>query len=291
MGLLRVEGRKIILKKKTVTRIIYHIFVIAFGLAMIYPIVWMFFASFKDTKEIFSSVSNLFPKSFDPHNFINGWKGFGKVTFTTFFANSIFVSLVSTVGAVASSALVAYGLARINFRGRKLWFALMLVTMMLPVQILMIPQFIMFHSLGWVNSFLPVIVPQFFGQPFFIFLMMQFIQGLPKELDESAKIDGCNKYHIFFSIILPLLVPALITSLIFSFVWRWDDFLTALLYLGKPMLYTIPMALRMFSDSSSVSDWGGMMAMSTLSLIPDLIIFVVFQKYLVEGIATTGLKG
>ena len=278
-------------KRKVINRILYHLLVIAFGLCMIYPIIWMFFASFKTTSEIFGPVSRLLPKTFDPHNYINGWRGFGKVTFGTFFANSIFISIVSTIGATVSSALVAYGLGRIRFVGRKIWFAIMLITMMLPVQILMIPQFIMFHTFGWVNTFLPVIVPQFFGQGFFIFLIMQFIQGIPNELDQSAKIDGCNKYRIFFSIIAPLLLPAIITSMIFSFVWRWDDFFSALLYLNVPKLYTVPMALRMFSDSSSTSDWGGMMAMATLSLIPDLIIFVAFQKYLVEGISTTGLKG
>jgi multiple sugar transport system permease protein len=218
----------------------------------------MFCASFKDSKEIFSSVSNLLPKSWNPHNYANGWAGFGNVTFATFFGNSIFIATFSTIGATASSALDAYGFARINFKGQKLWFALMLVTMMLPIQILMVPQFIMFHNFGWINTFLPMIVPQFSGQPFFIFLMMQFIHGVPRDLDESAKIDGCNKYRIFFSIILPLLVPALITSLIFSFVWRWDNFVTALLYLNKPILYTVPIALRMFSDSSSTSDWGGL---------------------------------
>jgi multiple sugar transport system permease protein len=291
MGVLRVEGRELTLKKKVIKRIIYHVFVIGFGLIMVCPIVWMFLASFKDTAEIFGPVSKILPNSFNPHNYFSGWAGFGTVTFTTFFANSIFISATSAIGATASSALVAYGLARINFKGRNLWFALMLVTMMLPVQILMVPQFIMFHSFHWINTFLPIIVPQFFGQSFFIFLMMQFIQGIPKDLDESAKIDGCSKYKIFFSIILPLLLPALITSMIFSFVWKWDDFFSALLYLGLPRLYTVPMALRMFVDSSSQSEWGGLLAMSTLSLIPDLVIFVVFQKYLVEGIATTGIKG
>jgi multiple sugar transport system permease protein len=278
------------MRAKTVKRIIYHVVVILFGLAMIYPILWMFFASFKNSTEIFSSVANLLPKSFDTKNYTTGWTGFGGFTFGRFFYNSILISALSTVGAVASSAMVAYGLARIKFKGRGIWFALTLVTMMLPTQILTIPQYLMFFKFGWVNTFLPVIVPQFFGYPFFIFLIMQFIQGLPKELDESAKIDGCNKYRIFFSIICPLIVPALITSVIFSFIWKWDDFFSALLYLGKPVLYTVPMALRMFSDSSSTSDWGAMMAMATLSLIPDLIIFIAFQKYLVEGIATTGMK-
>lgn len=278
-------------RSKITRRVLYHILVIAGALCMIYPIIWMFFASFKTTSEIFGPVFKLLPHSFSLNNYISGWKGFGKVTFGTFFTNSIFISVASTIGATASSALVAYGLGRVRFAGRKIWFALMLVTMMLPVQILMIPQFIMFHTFGWVNTFLPVIVPQFFGQPFFIFLMIQFIQGIPRELDESAKIDGCSKYRIFFTIIVPLLVPAIITSMIFSFVWRWDDFFSALLYLNRPELYTVPMALRMFFDSSSTSDWGGMMAMATLSLIPDIAIFIAFQKYLVEGIATTGLKG
>lgn len=277
--------------RRVINRVLYHVLVMGFGLCMLYPIIWMFFASFKTSSEIFGPVAKLLPSSFDPKNYITGWAGFGKVTFTTFFANSIFIAVISTIGATASSAFVAYGLARIKFVGRKFWFAIMLLTMMLPAQILMIPQFILFHTFGWVNTFLPLIVPAFFGQGFFIFLMMQFIQGMPKELDESAKIDGCNQYRIFFSIISPLLVPAIITSMIFSFVWRWDDFFSALLYLNKTELYTVPMALRMFSDSSSVTDWGGLMAMATLSLIPDLIIFIAFQKYLVEGIATTGLKG
>ena len=279
------------MRARTAKRILYHLFVVAFGICMIYPIIWMFFASFKTSAEIFGPVSTLLPDSFNRHIYVQGWNGFGKVAFTTFFANSLFIAIISTIGATASSALVAYGLGRIRFVGRKIWFALMLITMMLPVQIVQIPQYIMFHKWGWINSFLPVIVPQFFSQAFFVFLIMQFIQGIPSELDQSAKIDGCSKYRIFFSIIAPLLVPAIITSMIFSFVWRWDDFFSALLYLNKPELYTVPMALRMFSDSSSASNWGGMMAMATLSLIPDIIIFIAFQKYLVEGIATTGLKG
>lgn len=276
--------------RAAVKRLAYHTFVIVFGLVMVYPILWMFFASFKDTNEIFGQAAKLLPKFLNPRNYLTGWKGFAGITFTTFFTNSVFISIVSTLGATASSALVAFGLSRIRFAGRKVWFALMLVTMMLPAQILMIPQYIMFHHFGWVNTFLPLIVPSFFGMPFFIFLIMQFIRGIPMDLDESAKIDGCNEWRTFFSIILPLTTPALITTLIFSFIWKWDDFFASLLYLGKPILYTIPIALRMFSDSSSISDWGAMMAMATLSLIPTLIIFIVFQKYLVEGISTTGMK-
>ncbi len=277
--------------RANVKRIVYHIGIIIFGYMMIYPILWMFFASFKDNSDIFRNAASLWPGQFYFENYAIGWKGFGNSSFSVFFRNSFVITIVSTIGAVASSALVAYGFARIKFLGRKFWFACMMVTMMLPFQVVMIPQFVLFHKLNWINTFRPLIVPQFLGQPFFIFLMVQFIQGIPGELDQSAKIDGCSKYGMFFRIILPLLSPALITSTIFSFYWRWEDFFSALLYLNKPSLYTIPLALRMFADPASVTNWGAMLAMSTLSLIPVFLVFLFFQKYLVEGISTTGLKG
>ena len=154
----------------------------------------------------------------------------------------------------------------------------------------MIPQFILFHQLNWINTFLPLIVPMFCGVPFFIFLMVQFIRQIPLELDNAAKIDGCNKFMIYYKIILPLTKPALITTTIFSFYWRWDDFIGPLLYLNKPKLFTVSLALRMFSDPMSSTDWPAIFAMGTLSLIPIVIIFLLFQKYLVQGIVTTGLK-
>ena len=187
--------------------------------------------------------------------------------------------------------VVAYGFARIKFAGKKFWFAMMMVSMMLPFQVVMIPQYVLFQKLDWINSFKPLIVPQFLGQPFFIFLMVQFIQGIPAELDQSAKIDGCGRYSIFYRIILPLLSPALITSTIFSFYWTWDNFFGALLYLSKAKLYPITLALRMFADPGAFSDYGAMLSMATLSLVPVFIVFLLFQRYLVEGISTTGLKG
>lgn len=277
--------------KSLVRTIIYHTFIISFGFIMIYPILWMVFASFKENSEIFNYTATLLPKTFKFSNYSTGWKGFGGLSFGVFYRNTFIITIISTIGAVFSSVLVAYGFARIKFAGKKFWFSCMMISMMLPFQVVMIPQFVIFHQLGWLNSFKPIIVPQFLGQPFFIFLMIQFIQGIPSELDQSAKIDGCGRFMIFSKIIFPLLTPALITSTIFSFYWRWDDFFAALLYLSKPKLYTIPLALRMFADPSSLSDWGAMMAMATLSLLPVFIIFLVFQKYLVEGISTTGLKG
>ena len=198
---------------------------------------------------------------------------------------------LSTIGAVASSAVIGYGFARINFKFKGFWFACMLLSMMLPFQVVMIPQYIIFNKLGWVGSYLPIIVPQWFGQGFFIFLNIQFIKGIPMDLDEAARMDGCSTYTIFFRIILPLIKPSLVTSAIFSFMWRWDDFLAALLYLSDPLKYPVSYALKMFSDPTAGSDWGAMFAMATLSLIPIFVIFLTMQKYLVEGIASTGIKG
>jgi multiple sugar transport system permease protein len=268
----------------------YHIMVVIFAVIMIYPVLWMIFSSLKDNQSIFGTAS-LVPKRLCFDNFARGWQGVGGVPFGVFFKNSFYYVTLSTIGTVISSALVAYGFARIKFAGKKIWFACMMMTMMLPIQVVMIPQFILFFKLGWTNTFLPLIVPMFMGVPFFIFLMIQFIRGLPIELDESAKIDGCGRWRIFYKIILPLLSPALITTTIFQFYWKWDDFLGPLLYLNKPKMYTVSLALRMFADPMTATDWGAMFAMGTLSLLPVLAIFLIFQRYLVEGISTSGLKG
>jgi multiple sugar transport system permease protein len=267
----------------------YQLGLLALGFVLIYPILWMVANSFKSTAEIFGSAS-LLPKALLIDNYTRGWKFIGRITFTTFFGNSFFYAVVATAGTVFSSALVSFGFARLRFRGKGFWFACMFTTMIIPFQVIMIPQFIIFQKLGWVNSFLPLIVPLFLGQPFFIFLMVQFIRGIPIELDESAWIDGGSSFRIFRSIIFPLLKPALITTTIFSFYWRWDDFLGPLLYLNKPKLYTVSLALRMFADPTTSTDWGAIFAMGTLSLVPVLVVFVLFQKHLVQGITTTGMK-
>jgi len=258
---------------------------------MIYPILWMVSSSFKEPADIFATMGTLIPPRFTIENYIEGWKGFGNVSFATFFKNSFIVAGIGTIGAVISSALVAYGFARIPFKGRDLWFAAMMMTLMLPFQVQIIPQYIMFNKLNWINTFYPLIVPKFFGSAFFIFLMMQFIRGLPLELDEAAEIDGAGKLGIFWWIILPSIKPALITVSLFSFYWTWDDFLGPLLYLNQATLYTVSLALKNFADPTAVTNWGAVFAMSVLSLIPVFLIFIFFQKYLTEGIATTGIKG
>ena len=278
-------------EKRTAITVIYHVFIFFFACVMIYPLVWMVMSSFKDTNEIFRTAASLFPKKFSFENYKVGWQGFAGYSFGLFFKNSFIIAGVSTIGAVISSAVVAYGFARIDFKFKGFWFGCMPLAMMLPFQVIMIPQYIIFNNMGWVGSYLPLIVPQFFGQGFFIFLNVQFIKGIPVDLDEAARMDGCSIYSIFTRIILPLVKPSLVTSAIFSFMWRWDDFLSALLYLSDPLKYPVSYALKMFSDPTAGSDWGAMFAMATLSLIPIFLIFLTMQKYLVEGIASTGIKG
>lgn len=279
-------------KRRMISTTVYHVFVMGLGIVMIYPLLWMIFSSFKPTNTIFTTAQNLFPTQWTLENYANGWRGFGKVGFSQFFGNSFFISVIATVGTVLSSSIVAYGFARMKFFGKKLLFAAMLVTMMLPAQVLMIPQYLWYQKLGWVGTYLPLIVPYFFAtQGFFVYLMVNFINGIPKDLDEAAKIDGCSTYGIYLRIILPLIVPALITAGIFSFIWRWDDFLSALLYVNESEMYPVSLALKLFCDPGSSSDYGAMFAMSTLSVLPVMLIFIFLQKYLVEGIASTGLKG
>ena len=262
-------------EKRVVKKAVYHIIVFVIGIIMIYPLIW-----------------NKIPEKFIVSNYSTGWKGFGKISFAIFFKNSIFISVVATLGTVASSALVAYGFARFKFRGKSILFAAMLLSMMLPAQVLMIPQYLWYQKLGWVGSYMPLTVPYFFAiQGFFVYLISNFISGIPTELDEAAKIDGCSYAGIFTRIMLPLIKPALVTACIFSFMWRWDDFLSALLYVSKSSMYPVSLALKLFCDPGSSSDYGAMFAMATLSILPSILIFLFFQKYLVEGISTSGLKG
>lgn len=281
------------MKAEKITKtVVYHVLVCGLGLVMLYPLIWMFMSSFKETTSIFRTDGSLVPEQFTIANYTNGWRGMGGVSFASFFGNSLLISLTATLGTLASSALVAFGLSRCKFRGKGILHVAMLASMMLPGQILMVPQYLWYQKLGWVGSYAPLIVPYCFAvQGFFVFLFMNFMEGIPRELDEAAKIDGCSYYGIFFRIVLPLVSPALITGAIFSFMWRWDDFMSALLYINDVAKYPVSLALKLFSDPGSSSDFGSMFAMSVVSLIPIVLVFIIFQKYLVEGIASTGIKG
>ncbi|WHX48505.1 carbohydrate ABC transporter permease [Paenibacillus woosongensis] len=269
----------------------YHVFVGAIAILMLYPIIWLFMSSFKESRTIFATASQLIPQSWDFGNYAAGWAGVGGQPFAQFIVNSLIIVVLATIGVVISSALVAFGFGRLDFRGRNLWFALMMVTLMLPHDVVLVPQYIIFSKLGWLNSMKPIVIPNYFGAPFFIFLMIQFIRSIPSELDEAATIDGCDKFRLFYRIILPLIKPALATAAIFSFYWRWEDLIGPVLYLNSPQKYTVSMGLKMFLDSESGSNWGAMFAMSIVSLIPVVVVFFMFQKQIVEGISSSGLKG
>jgi multiple sugar transport system permease protein len=283
------ESRK--RNKELVNSLIYHLVVGAIALLMLYPVLWLVGSSFKSQTEIWVTVENIIPAEFYPQNYTNGWEGFGGITFATFYKNSFIYAGLGTLFAVTASTVVAYGFARVGFRGKRILFSLMLMTLMLPDQILIIPQYIIYSQFGWLNTFLPLLLPRLGGQVFFIFMIVQFIRSIPIDLDEAAMIDGAGQFGIFFYVILPQLKPAVITAAIFSFYWTWEDFLGPLLYLSDPKLYTVSVALRTFSDAGSTTDWGAIFAMLSLSLLPVFLLFVFFQRYLVEGIATTGLKG
>jgi multiple sugar transport system permease protein len=271
--------------------VVYHAAVIAFAFVMLYPILWMIASSFKPGDEVFANVTSLIPRRFTLDNYVQGWAGFGGIPFITFFRNSLIYSVAGTILVVCSSAFSAYGFARLNFAGRRFWFVLMLLTLMLPVQVQVIPEYIVFSKLGLLNTFWPLLLPRIGGQAFFIFMIMQFIRGIPRELDDAAAIDGCGEIGIFWRIVVPLITPAVMTAAIFSFYFTWGDFLGPLIYLNDPRLYTISVALRTYSDPAGVSNWGAIFAMATLALVPVFGVFIFFQRYLVEGISTAGLSG
>jgi len=264
--------------------------VLALGsLLMIYPILWLAGSSVKANDAMTSM--QLFPETWRWANFSDGWQAIPGFTFGHFFFNSFFIAGVSVIGTVLSSAIVAFGFARIVFPLRSFWFAILMLTLMLPTQVTLVPQYILFQSFDWIGTSLPIIVPHFLAvSPFFVFLLIQFIRGIPRDLDESAKIDGCSMVGIAFRIVLPLCVPALVTTALFCFIWTWDDFLAQMLYLTDTAKYTVPLALRLFLDNSSAVTWGAMYAMALLSIVPCFLLFAFAQRYFVEGIATTGIK-
>lgn len=278
-------------RKKRIARAIYHVLVLIGGFIMVYPVLWMITGSLKNNTEILNGALSLVPPNWRWDNFVRGWKGFGGVTFATFFRNSFLITSIATFATVISSASIAYSFARLRYRGRKFMFTMMIMTMLLPGQVLLIPTYIIYNKLGLVPSVIPLILPHFLGQAFFIYQMMQFMAGIPRELDEAAFVDGCSRYSIFTRIIIPLLKPSIITTIIIQFYWKWDDFQGPLVYLSQPTSYTVSIALKLFADSTSTTDYGAMFSMSTLSLIPVFLIFLFFNRYLTEGISTSGLKG
>jgi multiple sugar transport system permease protein len=247
--------------------------------------------SLKSPTEIASNMA-IWPTHVTWRNFTDGWTVAPGLSFGRFLVNSAVIATGVVLANMASCLVTAYAFARLRFPGRRLWFAVLIGTLLLPQHILILPQYVLFRHFGWINTPLPLIVPKLLAtEAFFVFLMVQFIRGIPRELDDAAKIDGCSPYAVFRYVILPLSRPALVTTAIFSFIWTWNDFFTQLIYLNDTTRYTVPIGLRLFLDSTGQTSLGPMFAMSVVSLLPVFLFFAAFQRLLVEGINTTGLKG
>ncbi|MGW2594654.1 carbohydrate ABC transporter permease [Streptomyces sp. NPDC001515] len=269
----------------------WHIGALALLVVVLYPVVWTIGASFKPSGDIVGAL-NLFPTDPITDNYRRLADGIADIPIWRFFLNSAYVSVGSVIGVVLSCSLTAYAFTKVRFAGRNIMFAVMIGTLLLPYHVLIIPQYVMFQKLELINTFTPLLIGKYLAtDAFFVFLMVQFMRGLPKELDEAARLDGCGHLRIYWSIVMPLCRPALITSAIFTFIQSWNDFMGPLLYLNEPDKYTVSMGLRMFIDQDAVADYGGMIAMSLVALLPVLAFFLAFQRYLIDGMATSGLKG
>jgi len=268
-------------------RIAVHLSLLILGVAFIIPFFWLLSTSVKPDSQIF-----VWPPVWIPHPlaFDNYSKGLTFVPFDRFTLNSLVIALGNVVGTVTSCSLSAYGLARIRWPGRNLLFGLLLATIMVPFQVRMIPLFIIFRTLDWIDTLYPLIVPSFFGGAFYVFLLRQFFMTIPRELSEAAKVDGASEFGIYWRIILPLARPALATVALFAFLGAWDDFLGPLIYLNSQQNYTISLGLMMFRGQYG-SFWGQLMAVSTVMTAPIIVLFFVTQRTFIQGITLTGLKG
>ncbi|GAA5087804.1 carbohydrate ABC transporter permease [Microbacterium yannicii] len=279
-------------KRKTWQTVIWFIVLIAVTAIVLYPLLWLFLSTFKPNSE-FGQNPGLIPENPTFANYLKVADGIAGVPMWRFFLNSFIIAASSVVGVLISSSLAAYAFARIQFKGLGILFAAMIGTLLLPFHVVIIPQYILFNNLGWVDTFIPLILPKFLAtEAFFVFLLVQFIRQMPRDMDEAARIDGAGHIRIFWSIMLPLIKPALITCSIFAFIWAWNDFLGPLLYLTSPENYPLPIALRLYNDASSGgADYGATVTASFVALLPVLLFFLVFQRFLVDGVATQGLKG
>lgn len=276
--------------KKKINSAWLYLIVTATAVIMGYPLLWLFLAAFKENTEIFTSVS-LLPKSFTLQGFISGWKSTAAIPFSVFLMNSCKMVVPTVLLTLLSASLVAYGFSRFEFRGKKLLFTVMLSTMMLPNTVIMIPRYILFNRFGWLNSYIPFyIMAAMASNPFFTYLLVQFFRGIPTTLDEAAYMDGAGKWQILIKIILPLAKAPIVSALLFQTVWTWNDFFNPLLYIDRVKSYPVSLGLRLAIDADSAVNWNSIIAMTCVSLLPVIILFLCMQKYYVQGIATTGMK-
>ena len=264
-----------------------HVLVGGVGLLFVFPFVWMIFTSLKAPRELYQLPPTFFPQTGNLHNYVVA------VTYIPFLRdtlNTLFIASVSVLGTLLSCSLVAFSFSRVRWHGRDVLFILVLSTMLLPGPVTLIPRYIIFKNLGWVGTFAPLTVPTFFGSAFYIFLLRQFFRTIPLELDEAARIDGAGYLTVFIRIVLPLSRPALAVLVILTFLDKWTDFFNPLIYLNNPATFTLSLGLQQFQ---SVHDtlWGPLMAASVLFMAPVIVLFMLTQKSLIQGITMSGLRG
>jgi multiple sugar transport system permease protein len=258
-------------------------------LVFILPFIWMLSTAFKTAEQTVTFPPVFIPQPWTLRSFV---EGLGRGPFGVYFRNSTLVTVLSVAGAAASSAIVGFGFARLDTRLKNFWFVLLLGTMMIPTTVTLIPVYVLYSRIRWINTILPLVVPSFLGvHAFNIFLMRQFFLGIPRELEESAFIDGCSWWTIFYRIFLPNARPALLVVILFTFSRTWNDFFQPLIFLIDPQKYTVAVGLSFLKNPyGGATDWGPLMAMGLLSVIPILILFLSTQRYFIQGIVTTGLK-
>jgi multiple sugar transport system permease protein len=269
----------------------WYVVLCALGAVFAIPLLWMFSVSLHDLAGVFAEPFKWIPEQLHWRNYIDA---VSLLPFGRYLLNTTVITAFVLIGSVFSSSLVAYGFSRLRFRGRDKLFTVCIATMMLPAQVTMIPLYVMFAEVGWVDTFLPLIIPAFFGSPFYIFLLRQFFLTIPREYDEAALIDGASTLRIYWSIILPLARPALATVALFAFLGTWNDFFNPLIYLNSPENATLTLGLNMMKSQvigTGVTQWHLLMAASLLVMLPNIILFFFMQKHFLKGIHVGGLKG
>ena len=268
-----------------------YLLLISLGIVMIYPLCWMVGASFKTNSELFASAS-IFPKEPTLEGYYNGFKGYEGMNPLHFMGNTYKFVIPEVTVTVISATITAYGFARFRFIGKKFLFAVLLSTLFLPQVVLNVPQYILFNEIGWLNSYLPIVIPSMLaGDTFFVYMLIQFLRGIPGELEEAAEIDGCNVVQTLWYVIVPMLKPSIISCALFQFMWASNDFMGPLIYINSVRKYPVSIFLRMSMDTETGFDWNRILAMSLLAMIPSLAVFFLAQDSFVDGIAAGGVKG
>ncbi|HEU6453890.1 MAG TPA: carbohydrate ABC transporter permease [Roseateles sp.] len=268
-----------------------YLMLAATAIVMLYPLLWLVGASFKSNSEIFTS-AGFWPSHFSLDAYAKGWKTSTEYTFATYFLNSFLITIPRIIVTVISCVLVAYAFARFEFWGKKMLFGIMVGTMMLPLIVLRLPQYLVFRELGWLDSYLPLIVPSAFAtDTFFVFMLVQFLRGIPRDMEEAALIDGCNALQLLWHIIVPLLKPAIISVVVFQFIWTMNDFMGPLIYLASVEKYPVSLALKMSIGATEEVEWANVIAISVVALIPSVAVFFAAQKHFIEGATSSGVKG